>query len=136
MTEFKATSVKWETDRRKLDIDADFNDFIGDDFTVNSLITFEPNLEIPEHVHSGYEDRPHSPQPPPFVEDQRLYLHGLTWGYDVIKALDSDDPEKLISSLLRYGAFTCHSLQLSFLFLIFFSFLFFLPQQIKPLVHT
>jgi hypothetical protein len=53
---------------------------------------------------SGAQDKPSSPALVEMLERPRLYLQGVTWGYDVIRALDDDDPKALMASLRRTGA--------------------------------
>jgi len=53
---------------------------------------------------SGASDRPTTPEPLDEPPPPRTYLQGMTWGYDVVTALDHDDPTALLAGLKRDGA--------------------------------
>jgi hypothetical protein len=55
-------------------------------------------------LKSGHEDRPHTPDPQRQPTPPRTFVQGVTWGYDVIRAVDADDPAALMESLRRKGA--------------------------------
>mmetsp|Transcript_48745 Transcript_48745/g.98074 ORF Transcript_48745/g.98074 Transcript_48745/m.98074 type:complete len:613 (+) Transcript_48745:125-1963(+) len=52
---------------------------------------------------SGNEDRPHTPDSQRAPTPPRTFVQGVTWGCDVIRAVDADDPRALMDALTRKG---------------------------------
>eukprot|EP00614_Pseudopedinella_elastica_P007087 CAMPEP_0172606860 /NCGR_PEP_ID=MMETSP1068-20121228/27065_1 /TAXON_ID=35684 /ORGANISM="Pseudopedinella elastica, Strain CCMP716" /LENGTH=528 /DNA_ID=CAMNT_0013409713 /DNA_START=86 /DNA_END=1672 /DNA_ORIENTATION=+ len=117
MSQFKIEACAWEADDREVLTEAKLNisPSLDSHATSSSTRTGGDSIDLLEDQAgdgydsvpipgSGRSDRPHSPQPTNQSEPPPIFLKGLTWGFEVLQALDADDPKRLMASLMREGA--------------------------------
>lgn len=106
MTSFKLAAVQWERDDREVIISASLSELAlsspsrsVEKSLMSRRTAKQQESPLPTLPQSGAVDRPQTPEsgerPPPRL----THLQRLTWGYEVVRALDSDDPSRLLRAL-------------------------------------